>query len=93
MENYAAAVNDVPGRGPVKQISFSIKSTERPCSPGDVVTTTASGEAIIWCFDDVDQYLSGDSGNVYRLCENYFVILKVLVRNWLNRRRVLGLPA
>lgn len=44
-----------------------------------------------WQFDDVKEYIPNDSGNMLRLCEEYFRILKSLVSSWLQRRKELCL--
>lgn len=36
----------------------------------------------VWCFDGIEEFMPGDSGNVLRLCDDYFVILKWLVQEW-----------
>lgn len=43
----------------------------------------------VWRFDDIADYIPNDSGNVFRLCEQYFLILKVFVAEWLKKRREL----
>jgi hypothetical protein len=45
----------------------------------------------MWRFDGVEEYLPGHSGNIFRLCEDYFVTLKDLVKRWLAKRAELGL--
>lgn len=40
----------------------------------------------VWIFENVGTYLPGDTGNVFRLCEQYFGILKSLVHGWLREK-------
>jgi hypothetical protein len=44
------------------------------------------GTMSVWVFDNVQKYITGDSGNVPRLCEQYFLILKKLVHDWLAQK-------
>ena len=37
-----------------------------------------------WKFDGVQEYIPNDSGNMLRLCEEYYLILKSLVLSWLQ---------
>ena len=45
-----------------------------------------TAEAWAWYFPDAKNYMSGDNGNVPRLCEQYFLILKRLVYEWLQQK-------
>lgn len=47
---------------------------------------TGQGTMSVWVFDNVQKYIAGDSGNVPRLCEQYFLILKKLVHDWLTQK-------
>jgi hypothetical protein len=49
---------------------------------GDVLFGTGPGQVIAWRFDEVDAFLPGDSGNVFRLCESYYRALRALVGDW-----------
>jgi hypothetical protein len=49
---------------------------------GDVLFGTGPGQVIAWRFDEVDAFLAGDSGNVFRLCESYYRALLALVEDW-----------
>jgi len=51
-------------------------------------TKKMPGEGImtVWLFDEIEQFIPGDSGNVFRLCEQYFLILKQLVHEWLQEK-------
>lgn len=46
----------------------------------------------IWVFDNISDYIPGDTGNVFRLCEQYFLIVKDLVQEWLYRKAVIENP-
>ena len=42
-------------------------------------------------FDGIEEFIPGSSGGVFRLCEEYFVVLKTLVGEWLAKRAALGI--
>lgn len=86
-------IKDLTDRGQVTEFEFLVNSRERPASPGDVLHLSPNGEATVWVFEDVGSFLPGDSGNVLRLCESYFLALKRLVAEWLQERRGSGLEA
>jgi hypothetical protein len=44
------------------------------------------GTMSAWFFDDVGKYIPNDNGNVPRLCEQYFVLSKAMVHEWLAVR-------
>jgi hypothetical protein len=46
---------------------------------------------IFWQFDGVDKFVTGSSGGVFRLCEEYFVILREFVGEWLKKRQELDI--
>jgi hypothetical protein len=48
-----------------------------------------TGTMTAWVFDNVNEYLPGRSGNVFKLCEQYFLILKKLVHEWLLEKAVI----
>lgn len=50
-----------------------------------------TGEMTVWIFDGVKEYIPNDSGNMFRLCEEYFLALKWLVSVWLKKRHEPGL--
>lgn len=52
----------------------------------DVMTVSSTGEVTAWIFDDVEEFVPGDTGNVLRLCETYFVGLKWLIQEWVKQR-------
>jgi hypothetical protein len=58
---------------------------------GDIANTRQGGKISVWIFDNVDEFMPDDSGNVFRLCEQYFLALKWLVQEWLKQRKALGL--
>jgi hypothetical protein len=51
---------------------------------GEKKSGTAEGWA--WYFPDAKKYMPGDTGNVPRLCEQYFLILKRLIYEWLQQK-------
>jgi hypothetical protein len=59
--------------------------------PGDVLFGVGPA-AIFWTFEGVEEYLPGHSGNVERLCEDYFVKLKAFVQEWEAKRAALSAP-
>ena len=44
------------------------------------------GTMSAWFFDNPGRYLPGDNGNVPRLCEQYFLIVKKFVHTWLSEK-------
>lgn len=42
-------------------------------------------------FEGAEKFFPGGSGGVFRLCEQYFAVLKELVGNWLRKRTELGI--
>src|SRR3989338_1277242 len=46
---------------------------------------SGQGTMTFWQFEGIDKFIPGDSGGVFRLCEQYFLILKRLVGDLLNR--------
>lgn len=46
----------------------------------------------IWVFDNVQAYLPNETGNVFRLCEQYLQRLTRLVQEWLYLRAVTEAP-
>jgi hypothetical protein len=56
------------------------------------VALPGQGKMTFWRFDGVDEFIQGSSGGVFRLCEEYFKILRWLVIEWLKKRKELGIP-
>jgi hypothetical protein len=48
------------------------------------------GTAHVLRFEGVEEVIPGDSGNVFRLCEQYFLLLKGLVAEWRAKRHELN---
>lgn len=46
--------------------------------PGDKFT--------MWKFEGIEKYILGDSGGLFRLCEEYYKILRDLVNEWLYQK-------
>lgn len=66
-----------------------VLSDSRPADLGDVADVRPDGSISTWCFDGVKEFIPSDTGNVPRLCEQYFLILKWLVQEWLRERKQL----
>lgn len=49
------------------------------------------GSMTFWQFDGVDEFIPGRSGGMFRLCEEYYKILRWLVIEWLKKREELGI--
>lgn len=56
---------------------------------GVKVSKSGTGIASVWKFPDAKTYIPGDTGNVFRLCEEYFLILKKLVYDWLQQKALI----
>ena len=65
---------------------MEISAEKLAISEHDVMSVTSGGEITVWVFDNVEEFLPGDTGNVLRLCETYFVGLKWLVQEWVKER-------
>ena len=46
----------------------------------------------IWVFDNVQKYLPDETGNVFRLCDQYIEALAALVQEWRYRKDVIESP-
>jgi hypothetical protein len=79
-----------PGGKTLEQWNCTAKIKHIRFVEGDIVTRVGNN-IIAWFFDDIQDYIPGDSGNVLRLCEQYFGILKDLVYSWNLKRRELNL--
>ena len=55
------------------------------------VPTSGQASMTFLRFEGADQFFPGRSGGVFRLCEEYFVVLKSLVGEWLRKKNELGL--
>ena len=55
------------------------------------VVSPGEGTMSFLRFDGAEKYFPGGSGNVFRLCEQYFLVVKGLVGNWLKKRGELGI--
>jgi len=55
------------------------------------VPSPGEGTMTFLRFDGAEEFFPGGSGGVFRLCEQYFVILKGLVGAWLRKRAELGI--
>jgi hypothetical protein len=68
-------------RGNVKPVSHTVPIRNMVVDGEKLEPGT--GTMTVWVFDNANEYLPGRSGNVFRLCEQYFLILKDLVHQWL----------
>lgn len=55
------------------------------------VPTTGDGTMTFLRFVGAEEFFPGGSGGVFRLCEQYFIVLKDLVGAWLRKRAELGI--
>jgi hypothetical protein len=46
-----------------------------------------TGTMTVIRFEGVDEFIPGSSGNVFNMCEQYFLILKRLVHEWMFERQ------
>jgi hypothetical protein len=63
-----------------------VLSDVKPGDYGDVFHLQPDGTISTWTFEGVKDFIPSDNGNVLRLCEQYFLILKWLVQEWLCER-------
>lgn len=57
---------------------------------GDIASFSDEHTMWAWFFDGVEKRLPGDTGNVLRLCETYYVCLKWLVEEWFREQHRSG---
>lgn len=57
----------------------------------DGVLQPPGGTMTFLRFDGIEKFIPGSSGGVFRLCEEYFLLLKSLVGEWLAKRNALGI--
>lgn len=48
-----------------------------------------TGTMTVWTFDNTNEYMPGKSGNVFNLCEQYFITLRTLVHQWLSQKALI----
>jgi hypothetical protein len=77
---HKGVVKPIKQEGPI----WDYKVNGIPAPPG-------RRSIVFWRFDGVEDYMPGDSGGVFRLCEEYFKILRGLVAEWLGKRKELGI--
>jgi hypothetical protein len=75
-------------RGVVRPVSHTIPVREMTVE-GKKIT---GGTVTAWAFSDAHEYIPGSNGNVGKLCEQYFLILKDLVHDWKWYRAYFELP-
>lgn len=74
-------------RGNVKPISHTMAIWDMVVNGKKLEPGT--GTMTVWVFDNINEYMPGKSGNVFNLCEQYFLILKNLVHLWLFQKAVI----
>ena len=68
-----------------------VKTEQLNISSRDITQVSSKGTVSAWRFSGVEKHLPNDSGNVLRLCENYYRILKWLVEEWYREQYRLGI--
>jgi hypothetical protein len=46
----------------------------------------------IWVFDNIEEFLPGETGNVFRLCDQYLRTLTIMVQAWRYLKQVIESP-
>jgi len=85
------AVTDKEGREIDSRTLGTFGPEGKAVKPGDVIFGVGPA-AIFWTFEGVESFLPSHSGNVERLCEDYYVKLKGLVLAWESERARLLSP-
>ncbi len=70
-------------RGVIKPDSRSMRVSKLVIDGKNVGSSTAT----IWLFPEAKKYMPHRSGGVIKLCEEYFLILKNLVHEWLKQKQ------
>lgn len=52
----------------------------------DIVSHSEDGMLYAWCFSEIEDFMPGDTGNVFRLCEDYYLLLKWLIEEWFREQ-------
>jgi len=68
-------------------VAPTIRSTPAYNITVNGIQQPGTGTMTVLQFEGVDKFIQGSSGNVFRMCEEYFVILKQLVHQWLLERQ------
>jgi len=63
-----------------------IEADEPVLNIRDIASFSEDGTMWAWFFDGIEGYMPGDSGNVLRLCEDYYLCLKWLVEEWIREK-------
>lgn len=74
-------------RGSVKPISHTTPIWDMVINGKNLEPGT--GTMLVWVFDNIDEYMPSKSGNVFNLCEKYFLILRNLVHEWLLQKAMI----
>lgn len=75
-----------PERGSIAAGRFTTPSDGPDAAVGDVIFA-GHDHAFTWTFPDARNFMPDDSCNVIRLCEMHFIRLRVMVDEWLEKRR------
>jgi hypothetical protein len=89
--NGKSSYVNIVGKKPLEKWQFKAKGGNVRCAHGDILTRVNANTVIIWYFDGTKNYILNDSGNVLRLCEEYFIVLKNLVQRWNIKRYELNI--
>ncbi len=73
------------GKGTHLVAEMIVLSDSRPADLGAVAEVRPDGSISTRWFGGVQEFIPGDAGNVPRLCEQYFLLLKWLVQEWLRK--------
>lgn len=61
-------------------------------NPLSKTETSEYSDMSLWVFDNVEEYLPGETGNVFRLCEKYLQLLTKMVQEWKYLKEVTESP-
>jgi len=74
-----------PERGWIAAGKFTTPDEGPDAAVGDVIFA-GRDHALTWIFPDAPQGMADDTCNVIRLCETYFIRLRLMVADWLEKR-------
>lgn len=70
--------------------SSEIRADQLCINARDIASFSEDGMIWAWFFSEPQVLIPGDTGNVLRLCEDYYVCLKWLVEEWFRERHRRG---
>ena len=70
--------------------SSEIRANHLSINTRDIAAFSTDGMIWAWFFSEPQIHMPGDSGNVLRLCEDYYVCLKWFVEEWFRERHRRG---